>query len=119
MKAPGSISEPRVRGEDELRRCECCGAAKDGCRPSLCEKSDHNETVGKLCTFPLRLTVKQGEEWDGASKSGAFVSIFPTGNMTPDFLHSLGHKRPPQQSACRCRGATDYNDLVVYRLGIN
>jgi hypothetical protein len=45
-------------------------------RPSLCEKSDHNETVGKLCTFPLRLTVKQDEEWDGASKSGALVNIF-------------------------------------------
>jgi hypothetical protein len=49
------------------------------------QKSDHNEAVGKLCTFPLRLTVKQDEEWDGASKSGAFVSIFPTGNLTPDF----------------------------------
>ncbi len=33
---------------------------------SLCEKPDRNETVGKLCTFPLRLTVKQDEEWDGA-----------------------------------------------------
>ena len=29
--------------------------------PRLCQKSDHNETVGKLCTFPLRLTVKQDE----------------------------------------------------------
>jgi hypothetical protein len=48
--------------------------------------------VGKLCTFPLRLTVKQDEEWDGASKSGAFVNIFPTGNMTPDFSHTLEPK---------------------------
>ncbi len=50
--------------------------------------------MGKLCTFPLRLTVKQDEEWDGASKSEAFVFIFPTDNMTPDFLHTLGQSQP-------------------------
>ncbi len=62
-------------------------------RPRLCEKSDHNEAVGKLFNFPLRLAVKPDEEWDCASKSEGFVSIFPTGDMTPDFLHSLGQKR--------------------------
>ncbi len=59
----------------------------------MCQKSDHNEAVGKLCTFPLQLAVKQNELWDGASKSGVFVSIFPTGNMTPDFLHIDGRPR--------------------------
>ncbi len=49
--------------------------------------------MGKLFNFPLRLAVKRDEEWDRASKSGGFVSIFPTGDMTPDFLHSLGHFR--------------------------
>jgi len=42
----------------------------------------------------LRLAVKRDEEWDCASKSGGFVSIFPTGDMTPDFLHSLGRFPP-------------------------
>ena len=49
--------------------------------------------MGKLFNFPLRLAVKRDEEWDCASKSGGFVSIFPTGDMTPDFLHSLGQLR--------------------------
>ena len=52
MNASGSISEPRVRGEDELQRCECCGAAKDGSRPKA--------EVGELHTFDatpiLRMT---------------------------------------------------------------
>ena len=55
MKVPGSIPEPRVRGEDELRRCECCGAAKDGSRPKA--------KVGELHTFDampiLRMTVRR------------------------------------------------------------
>ncbi len=63
-------------------------------RPRVCEKSYYNETVGKLFTFPLRLAMKQDEEWDCASKSGVFVSIFSTGNMTPDFSHSLGRVLP-------------------------
>jgi hypothetical protein len=50
--------------------------------------------VGKLFNFPLRLAVKRDEEWDCASKSGGFVSIFPTGDMTPDFSHSLGRFEP-------------------------
>jgi len=58
-------------------------------RRILCENSDRSETVGKLFNFPLRLAVKRDEEWDCASKSGGFVSIFPTGDMTPDFSHSL------------------------------
>jgi hypothetical protein len=72
--------------------------------PRLCEKSVRNEAVGKLFNFPLRLAVKRDEEWDGASRSGAFVSIFPTGNMTPDFLHTLGRFPPiaPQHS-CSAR----------------
>jgi hypothetical protein len=60
--------------------------------PRLCEKSVRNEAVGKLFNFPLRLAVERDEEWDCASKSGGFVSIFPTGDMTPDFSHSLGRK---------------------------
>jgi len=48
--------------------------------------------VGKFFNFLLRLALKRDEEWDCASKSGGFVSIFPTGDMTPDFLHSLGQK---------------------------
>jgi hypothetical protein len=58
----------------------------------VCEKSVRNEAVGKLFNFPLLLAVKRDEEWDCASKSGDFVSIFPTGDMTPDFSHSLGRK---------------------------
>ncbi len=64
-----------------------------GDRPRLCEKSVRNEAVGKLFNFLLRLAVKRDEEWDYASKNGGFVSIFPTGDMTPDFLHSLGRFR--------------------------
>ena len=64
-----------------------------GLRPRLCEKSDHKETVGKLFEFPLRLAVKRDEELECASKNGEFASLFPTGNMTPDFSHSLGHFR--------------------------
>jgi hypothetical protein len=45
--------------------------------------------VGKLFNFPLRLAVKRDEEWDCASKIRGFVSIFPTGDMTPDFLHRM------------------------------
>ncbi len=59
--------------------------------PRLCEKSNHHEAVEKFFNFSSRLTVKRDEEWDCASRSRGFVSIFPTGNMTPDFLHSLGH----------------------------
>ncbi len=66
----------------------------DCCWPRLCEKSVRNEAVGKLFNFPLRLAVKRDEEWDCASKSGGFVRIFPTGDMTPDFLHSLGRFPP-------------------------
>ena len=62
--------------------------------PRLCEKSVRNEAVGKLFNFPLRLAVKRDEEWDCASKSGGFVSISPTGDMIPDFLHSLGRFLP-------------------------
>ena len=69
-------------------RQELLASVRD--RPRLCEKSVRNEAVGKLFNFPLRLAVKRDEEWDCASKSGGFVSIFPTGDMTPDFLHSLG-----------------------------
>jgi hypothetical protein len=58
-------------------------------RPRLCEKSVRNEAVGKLFNFPLRLAVKRDEKWDCASKIGGFVSIFPTDDMTLDFLHSL------------------------------
>jgi hypothetical protein len=89
--------DPRKRLEllERYRITVSCAAASaiGQNRPSLCEKSDQNETVGKLCTFPLRLAMKQDEEWDCASKSGGFVSIFPTGNMTPDFSHTLGHFR--------------------------
>ncbi len=73
------------------RRRSCSSTISN--RPRLCEKSVRNEAVGKLFNFPLRLAVKRDEEWDCASKSGGFVSIFPTGDMTPDFLHSLGQKR--------------------------
>ncbi len=59
-------------------------------RRILCEKSDRSEVVGKHFNFPLRLAVKPDEEWDCDSKTGGFVSIFPTGDMTPDFSHSLG-----------------------------
>ena len=38
--------------------------------------------------------MKRDEEWDCASETGVFASIFPTGNMTPDFSHSLGRERP-------------------------
>ena len=84
----GNVGVANGRIEYLLVNSQDC--LKDRFWPSLCEKSDHNETVGKLCTFPLRLTVKQDEEWDGASKSEAFVFIFPTDNMTPDFLHIDG-----------------------------
>jgi hypothetical protein len=50
--------------------------------------------VGKLFNFPLHLAMKRDGEWDCASKSGSFVSISPTGDMTPDFLHSLGRFPP-------------------------
>ena len=58
-------------------------------RPRLCEKSVHNEPVGKLFNFPLHVAVKRDEKWDCTSKSGGVVSIFPTGDMTLDFSHSL------------------------------
>ncbi len=71
----------------EQRYCSASG----GNRPRLCENSDHNEAVGEIFNFPLRLAMKRDQEWDCASKSGGFVSIFPTGDMTPDFSDSLGH----------------------------
>ena len=37
--------------------------------------------------------MKRDEEWDCASKSEGFVSIFPTGDITPDFLHIDGRPR--------------------------
>ena len=66
--------------------------------PSLCEKSVRNEAVGKLFNILLRLAVKRDGDWDCASKSGGFVSIFPTGDMTPDFLHIDGRPRFAKQS---------------------
>ncbi len=80
------------RPVDDHERSYC--TASGGNRPRLCEKSVRKEAVGKLFNFPLRLAVKRDEEWDCASKSGGFVSIFPTGDMTPDFLPSLGRFPP-------------------------
>jgi hypothetical protein len=50
--------------------------------------------VGNLFNFPLRLAVKRGEEWDGASLNGVFARLSPTGDRTPDFSHSLDPERP-------------------------
>jgi len=47
----------------------------------LCENSDHNEAVGNLFNFPLRLAVKRDEEWDGASLNGVFASLSPTASL--------------------------------------
>jgi len=89
-----------TRAPDHLVRSQLVRKPNDRVRPRLCEKSVRNEAVGKLFNFPLRLAVKRDEEWACASKRGGFVRIFPTGDMTPDFLHSLDPKRSLGMHVC-------------------